>query len=78
MNLRVVHSQIFDKEQEIDALDVAHIFYAKAKPERMFEVVKLFMATIEDKNKGTFGSDYYEFVNKIYDEYFDNRLYLIE
>ena len=34
------------------------------------------MATIEEKHKGM--GDYYEFVSKIYDEYFDNRAYLIE
>lgn len=42
----------------------------------MFEVVKLFMATIEEKNKGA--ADYYEFMGKIYDEYFDNRNYLMD
>jgi hypothetical protein len=42
----------------------------------MFEVVKLFMATIEEKHKGL--GDYFEFTSKIYDEYFDNRAYLLD
>lgn len=42
----------------------------------MFEIVRLFMATIEEKHKGI--GDYHEFTCKIYDEYFDNRAYLID
>lgn len=42
----------------------------------MFDMVKTFMATIEDRNRGM--KEYYEFVSNIYEEYFDNRLYLMQ
>jgi hypothetical protein len=35
------------------------------------------MATIEEKQRG-YGIDYFEFTNKVYDEFFDNRIYLLE
>lgn len=46
------------------------------KPEKLFEVVKLFIITIEEKYKGM--GEYHEFVSIIYDEYFDNRVYLLD
>lgn len=50
--MRVIMSEIFDKSQKIEDLEVSQILYVKSKPESMFEVVKLFMATIEEKHKG--------------------------
>jgi hypothetical protein len=51
------------------------------KADSSFEIVNMFMNTIEERQKkGGIGGgmDYYEFTSKIYDEYFDNRIYLME
>ena len=57
-------------------MNVSKIYYASPKPEKLFEVVKLFIATIEERYRGM--GEYYEFLSIIYDEYFDNRAYLLD
>ncbi|CDW76946.1 UNKNOWN [Stylonychia lemnae] len=90
-NLSVVQTQIFEKAVKFEDLDVKNVIYHEPKvPPHLqqskyqqdmqqeqqftqFETLRLFITSVEEK-----GNFNYEFCERIYEEYFDHRLYLIE
>lgn len=71
-NLRVVQTSIFDKAVKLEDIDISLVIYAKSKKDQ-FEIAKMLMTRVEER-----AHEYQEFLDKIYDEYFDHRMYLIE
>lgn len=87
-NLSVVQSQVFDKATKFEELDIKNIIYHEPKIQSNssnkyqdlqaesltpFETLHLLMTSIEER-----GNSNIEFCEKIYEEYFDHRMYLIE
>eukprot|EP00347_Sterkiella_histriomuscorum_P013080 403366099 len=91
-NLKVVSTQIFEKATKFEDLDVKNIIYCESKQQPIssqnqfqnlhqevlpsFDILKLLITSVEES--ASIHKQNFEFCEKIYEEYFDHRLYLIE
>ena len=80
-NLSVVVKGIFDKATKLEDVELSTMIYQKPRnvsQSNDFETVKMLISALEEKaNLGSSG-DFQPFCDKIYEEYFDHRLYLME